>query len=457
MLDRSLARFHLALRADASELEAMRRVLGNVEKSVRQVELRVDPGSRGELVALLACADVAAARSLTPMLKKLAEPLKLGVVELTRIDGEALGRFEAVCESLRVKVSPRPLDEAFNELRRALAAAPLLKLSYDSEAALLEAWTRHVTEGAVWVKSSRAPSAPQLRVQLEVAGRALEPLHGQVASRPAPRASGAGFWLTLTVSTELSELLSRAAHAGRQGRRSPVLPDSRRVHERFVTALEVQFDDFPGLEAEYASNISRGGLFVRTATPPQLGTKVKLTLALPGGDKVKLDAEVVHRVSADDAAKRGGVAGVGLSFVALEPDTFAPIERLIAGFARRRPRVLLIDGDVGWRARLASALTAAGLDVDLVADGHEGLLLLTEYFFEIDLVITDLSSPRVGGLELVDRIRNQGGELGLKLMLLTDEPAGGARHQSGPTWTASRRLELSELVKLVCAQVGLVP
>lgn len=454
MTSSTLAPFHLALRTDIGEVEALRRVLDKLHEA-RAFELHAEPGARGELVALVTCKDVAAAKSLTPMVKKLAEPLRVGVVELHRIDKEALSRFEAVVGSMRVKVRGQPLDAAFNELRRSLSGPPLLKLSYASEAALLEAWSRHVTEGGIWVNSSRAPAAQQLRVQLEVGERALEPVHGQVGAMPPPRGADKGFWVILTASGALSELVSRAVHAERQGRRAPVTPDSRRVHERFVAALEVKFDDFPGLQTEYVSNISRGGLFVRTATPPDMGAKVKLTLSLPDGEQVTLDAEVVHRVPPEDAAARGGVAGVGVSFAKTGPKTFAPIERLLEQFAQRRPRVLLIDGDLGWRAKLASALTAAGLDVDLVANGLEGMLVLTEFFFDIDLVISDLASP-LSGFELVERIRSLGGELGLKVLLLTDEPADASRHVTGPTWTASRRMEMDELVKLVCAQVGLV-
>lgn len=456
MLDPSLAPFHLALRTDAGEVDALRRVLENLAGKVKSIELRADPGARGELVALLSCGDAAAARALTPLLKKLAEPLRIGVVELTRIDGEAAQRFAAVVDAMRVKVpSALSLEAAFNDLKRALRGPPLLKLSYDSETQLLEAWSRHVTEGGLWVKSARAPAGTSLRVQLQVGERELEPVHAVRLTNPPPKGATAGFWLALTPSGELSSIIGRAARGERQGRRSPVVPDTRRVHERFETALEVEFENFPDLESEFVSNISRGGLFVRTPAPPPMGARVTLTLALPGGERVKVDAEVVHRVTAEDAAKRGAAAGVGVEFRDLGPLTFEPIERLLAGFAQRRPRVLLIDGDVAWRARLASALTAAKLDVDLVADGHEGLVLLTEFFFEIDLVITDLGSPRLGGLELVERIRTQGGELGLNVMLLVDEPPGKG-HQQGPTWMVSRNLPLEQLVKLVCAQVGVV-
>lgn len=76
--------------------------------------------------------------------------------------------------------------------------------------------------------------------------------------------------------------------------------------------------------------------------------------------------------------------------------------------------------------------------------------------FEIDVVITHFGAPRLGGLKLVDRIRTHGGELGLKVMLLVDESPTERSHRDGPTWTASRHLPLEQLVKLVCAQVGVV-
>lgn len=71
---------------------------------------------------------------------------------------------------------------------------------------------------------------------------------------------------------------------------------------------------------------------------------------------------------------------------------------------RTRPRVLLADDSFTTRALERSVLEAAGFDVVAVADGQEALTVL-ESNPDFDAVVSDVSMPRVTGLDLCQRIR----------------------------------------------------
>lgn len=70
----------------------------------------------------------------------------------------------------------------------------------------------------------------------------------------------------------------------------------------------------------------------------------------------------------------------------------------------RKRRVLVIDDTDGVRESLRIALDDAGYDVATAADGERGLEALAEGAFEV--VVTDLWMPKVDGLNLIKRIRN---------------------------------------------------
>jgi two-component system, OmpR family, KDP operon response regulator KdpE len=68
-------------------------------------------------------------------------------------------------------------------------------------------------------------------------------------------------------------------------------------------------------------------------------------------------------------------------------------------------RILLVDDDPGIRKVVRDALERAGHEVETASDGDEALPLVESG--ELDLLITDLSMPRRGGLELVRAVREQ--------------------------------------------------
>jgi DNA-binding response OmpR family regulator/cellulose synthase/poly-beta-1,6-N-acetylglucosamine synthase-like glycosyltransferase len=79
--------------------------------------------------------------------------------------------------------------------------------------------------------------------------------------------------------------------------------------------------------------------------------------------------------------------------------------------------ILVVDDEVALRKVVGRALSAAGCTVTYAADGEEALALLTGT--PPDLVISDVTMPRVDGFELLRRIRAQATTKALPVILLT--------------------------------------
>jgi len=68
-------------------------------------------------------------------------------------------------------------------------------------------------------------------------------------------------------------------------------------------------------------------------------------------------------------------------------------------------RVLIVEDEVALRDSLKDKLAEAGFTVDVAADGEEGLFAALE--FPLDVAIVDLGLPKVSGLEVIRRVREQ--------------------------------------------------
>jgi two-component system response regulator PhoP len=69
-------------------------------------------------------------------------------------------------------------------------------------------------------------------------------------------------------------------------------------------------------------------------------------------------------------------------------------------------RLLLIEDDAALRLGLARQLEADGYRVDQAKDGEDGLFQAREY--PVDLAIVDLGLPKLNGLTVVQRLRQEG-------------------------------------------------
>jgi len=108
----------------------------------------------------------------------------------------------------------------------------------------------------------------------------------------------------------------------------------RRLHERHEIArpVRVRCRKWSEFRTLYTRDISRGGVFLRTAKPLGIGTSVQLALALPDERVIELRAKVAHVVP---AGTHGRPAGMGLRFIGLDSALMEQIEALLGSATRQ--------------------------------------------------------------------------------------------------------------------------
>jgi len=125
------------------------------------------------------------------------------------------------------------------------------------------------------------------------------------------RESAMGFWADFVAEKMDRSRIARAVGLVEQ----PARPQDRRATPRYAARFAVRFGTVDEFRREYATNISAGGLFIRTEQPPEMDAVVDVSLELPGGQPVEGKAVVVHRVTPEEAAQRKVDPGVGVQFV----------------------------------------------------------------------------------------------------------------------------------------------
>ena len=97
---------------------------------------------------------------------------------------------------------------------------------------------------------------------------------------------------------------------------------------------------------------------------------------------------------------------------------FPALASTITGMA-----ILVVDDDVPVRDALRRALTLQGYDVELAGDGEEALLKLRSHPNAHELAIVDVLMPRLDGLELTRRLREDGNKLPILMLTARDQVA----------------------------------
>jgi uncharacterized protein (TIGR02266 family) len=97
---------------------------------------------------------------------------------------------------------------------------------------------------------------------------------------------------------------------------NPEVSDSRADQRRSVripTRLTVSFRDEDALRSSLMTNLSRGGLFISTERPAEIGTSLLLRIDVAEtGDRIEVPAEVVSLNVGPDLVRSG--RGMGLRF-----------------------------------------------------------------------------------------------------------------------------------------------
>jgi uncharacterized protein (TIGR02266 family) len=172
-------------------------------------------------------------------------------------------------------------------------------------------------------RSAPAAPAPKPQAKAPAPAPALEdePLSPEAADEPiAP----------VEAEEEPIEPIEPVDEVEPEAADEPIAPPSGpelRRYKRFPVNLEMEFRTELDFVREHATNISNGGLFVRSAHRPPIDTIVRVDVRLPNGDRLQGDALVVHVV--DDPYK----GGVGLAFLSDDPSFAETLDRYLASLA----------------------------------------------------------------------------------------------------------------------------
>src|SRR6516225_128432 len=86
----------------------------------------------------------------------------------------------------------------------------------------------------------------------------------------------------------------------------------RRTSPRHAITLRVDYKRMNTFFADYAKNISRGGTFIRTSKPLEVGTEFVFVLSIPGQpEQLQLRGEVMWTVDEENATEEQA-AGMGI-------------------------------------------------------------------------------------------------------------------------------------------------
>jgi two-component system C4-dicarboxylate transport response regulator DctD len=93
--------------------------------------------------------------------------------------------------------------------------------------------------------------------------------------------------------------------------------------------------------------------------------------------------------------------------------------------------VLVVDDEAVIRAFVARALTLAGCDVAVAADGREALRLVAEGRVRPAVVVTDIEMPGMTGIELAARLLAL--RPALRIVMMTGDPDRAAAARGHPS------------------------
>jgi type IV pilus assembly protein PilZ len=111
-------------------------------------------------------------------------------------------------------------------------------------------------------------------------------------------------------------------------------PEKRRDPDRAPITLRVDYRRLNTFFADYTKNISKGGTFIKTTKPLEVGTEFVFVLALPdaGGTsrQLELTGEVKWVVTSADASEENP-PGMGIQFVFQDDSERRKVEEFVAG------------------------------------------------------------------------------------------------------------------------------
>jgi len=93
--------------------------------------------------------------------------------------------------------------------------------------------------------------------------------------------------------------------------------EERRKEERIPVEVEVRYSSQEGFAIEWITNISKGGLFIKSEKPLPPGTPLKITFSIPGKD-VPVEVGGVVRWSVPPSSSPSVIPGMGIQITEID-------------------------------------------------------------------------------------------------------------------------------------------
>jgi len=108
---------------------------------------------------------------------------------------------------------------------------------------------------------------------------------------------------------------------------SAAAKEANRAHTRLPVNLLIDYQVLDQFLYDYATNISLGGVFIRSQNPLPVGTKLRVQFSLPGLEETVVTwGEVAHVI--EERAKEG-FRGMGIRFDDLDSKSKRVIDQLV--------------------------------------------------------------------------------------------------------------------------------
>jgi type IV pilus assembly protein PilZ len=212
-----------------------------------------------------------------------------------------------------------------------MEAAPMVfPVRYVSEGAAIQTTSRGLSGEGIAVRSLVPPRVgARVSLALYLPGNPKpEVAVGVVSASARDRPVPAGFWVQFTTidvaaRERITALVVDKARRAREMR-------APRGFQRFHTQFTIRFRTAREFVREHTQNISRGGVFIQTRTPPQVDEVITVQLELPdGGVPATSTGLVMHRVTAEEAEQQGILPGIGVQFLDADDRFRERIDRYI--------------------------------------------------------------------------------------------------------------------------------
>lgn len=165
-----------------------------------------------------------------------------------------------------------------------------------------------------------------------------------------------------------------------------------RQHPRIPLALEVEYRTAGAFLVAYSVNLSKGGIFLETASPAPIGTVLSLRFNVPGVGPLEVTGVVAWSRPAAD----GKPGGMGVEFEQIEQHHGEAIDRIVAGF--NGLRVVVLASSNGARSVLARGVRSLFGTAD-IAEAADADAVETAFAAKPpDLVLVDLDDSAADGI-----------------------------------------------------------